>query len=147
MPVECRNDCVYESSRLRSFAIQPIFGVTDQVALITGGGSGIGRATAKLLATCGAHIAVTELPGRKALLDSLLMELEGLGVRAIALTLDLRETLTIENTLRQVHKHFGKLDILVNNAGVQLIKPALDIEETEYDEILTVNLKGPFLCS
>lgn len=75
------------------------------------------------------------------------MELDGLGVRAIAITLDLRETLTIENTLRQVHKNFGRLDILVNNAGVQLIKPALDVEEAEYDEILTVNLKGPFLCS
>lgn len=118
-----------------------------QVALITGGGSGIGRATAKLLASCGANIAITEIPGRKGLIDSLLLELQGVGVQAMGLTLDLRETMTIEATIRQVYKHFGRLDILVNNAGVQLLKPALDIEESEYDEILTVNLKGPFLCS
>ena len=63
------------------------------------------------------------------------------------IALDVRATLTIWNVFSQVVKRFGLVDILVNNAGIQLLKPAVEIEESEYDEIMAVNLKGPFLCS
>lgn len=117
------------------------------VALITGAGSGIGRATARLFGGHGARVAVTELPGRKHLADSIVAELEADGAEAIAITLDVKATLTIPHVVSQVTKRFGRLDILVNNAGTQILKTALELEEEEYDEVMNVNLKGAFMCA
>ena len=117
------------------------------VALITGGGSGIGLATARLLAQRGAHVAVTELPGRAPLAERVADELRALGVKALALCLDVTQSLTVLHVVDRVARHFGRLDILVNNAGRQLLKPALEIEEEEFDQILAVNLKGAFFCA
>lgn len=121
--------------------------LAGKIALITGGGSGIGRATARILGEYGAKVAVTELPGRTHLADTLVDELRARGVDALSLTLDLNATLTIPHIVAQVIKTFGGLHILINNAGVQLFKPALDIDEDELDSILNVNLKGSFLCA
>jgi 2-deoxy-D-gluconate 3-dehydrogenase len=117
------------------------------VALITGAGSGIGRATAMLLGRKGAKVAVTELPGRCDLAEHLAAELHRHDIESITLALDLRQTLMIAPAIDRVVRHFGRLDILVNNAGKQLLKPALEIDEEEFDDILGVNLKGAFLCS
>ncbi|MBQ5949407.1 SDR family NAD(P)-dependent oxidoreductase [Massilia sp. ST3] len=117
------------------------------VALITGGGSGIGRATAQVLGQRGARVVVTELPGRKALADEIVAELNGLGAEAMAITLDVKATPTIPFVIEQVVRRFGSLDILVNNAGTQILKPALDLEEHEFDEVMNVNLKGAFMCA
>jgi 2-deoxy-D-gluconate 3-dehydrogenase len=117
------------------------------VALITGGGSGIGQATARMLGERGARVAVTELPGRAELAQRVVAELHHRDVDAFALALDLRQTLTIPHAIDSVARHFGRLDILVNNAGKQLLKPALEIEEEEFDDIMNVNLKGAFMCS
>jgi NAD(P)-dependent dehydrogenase (short-subunit alcohol dehydrogenase family) len=117
------------------------------VALITGGGSGIGKATAKALAERGARIAITELPGRGAAAKSVVHELSEQGREAIEIALDVTAVQTIPVVVNHVTRHFGRLDILVNNAGTQLLKPALDIEEEEFDHILSVNLKGAFFCA
>lgn len=117
------------------------------VALITGAGSGIGRATAIMMAEQGAIVAVTEMPGRGKLLDALVADLQRDGAQAFALTLDVRSALTIPSAIDTVASRFGQLDILVNNAGTQMLKPALDLEESEFDEVMNVNLKGAFLCA
>lgn len=126
---------------------KPQFDLNGAVALITGGGSGIGRATARSLGEQGARIAVTELPGRTELAASLVAELKASGIEAMALALDVRATYTIPAVMDQVVNTFGSLDILVNNAGTQILKAALDLEESEFDEIMNVNLKGAFMCA
>ena len=115
--------------------------------LITGGGSGIGQATARVLARQGARVAVTELPGRGQLAEALVAELRDGGAEAMALTLDVRSTYAIPGVVDQVVRRFGTLDILVNNAGTQILKPALEIEEDEFDQVMNVNLKGAFMCA
>lgn len=116
------------------------------VVLITGGGSGIGRATAHVLGLQGAKVVITELPSRTAQAERVVAELKMLGVEASCIGLDVRSTMTIPYVVEHVVRTFGSLDILVNNAGIQLLKPALEIEEHEFDEVMNVNLKGAFLC-
>ena len=125
----------------------PMFELDGAVALITGGGSGIGRATAKILGQQGAKIVVTEMPGRGELAASLVRELELAGVKAMAVTLDVTATMTIPNIIDQVLDAYGSLDILINNAGTQVFKSALDIDEDEFDRVMNVNLKGAFMCA
>lgn len=119
----------------------------DKVALITGGGTGVGKSCAKHLASLSARIAITELPGRTRLADEVVSEIIELGGEAVSFSLDLNSVLAIEQVVDRVVDHFGCIDILVNNAGTQLLKPALDIEEYEFDQVLDVNLKGTFFCS
>ncbi|WP_299943440.1 glucose 1-dehydrogenase [uncultured Microbulbifer sp.] len=126
---------------------QPIFSLQGMVLLITGGGSGIGRATAKAMAASGAKVALTELPGRGRLAEEVVAEIAQGGGEALALSMDVRDTLTIDNVVDQVIEHFGRLDVLVNNAGTQILKPALELEEHEFDEVMAVNLKGAFMCA
>jgi NAD(P)-dependent dehydrogenase (short-subunit alcohol dehydrogenase family) len=118
-----------------------------RVGLVTGAGSGIGRATACALAANGVCVAITELPGRAELAESAVEAIQAAGGRALALALDIRQTYLINEAIHRVVDDFGGLDILVNNAGAQLLKPAVSIEEEEFDDILSVNLRGAFFCA
>ncbi len=118
-----------------------------QVAMITGASSGIGRATALLLGSLGAKIAVTDLYAKTRESNQLVSELSGQGVQAMALSIDVRDLTAIENNVRLIRQRFGSIDILVNNAGTQRLKPALEIDEDELDDVISVNLKGPFFCA
>jgi NAD(P)-dependent dehydrogenase (short-subunit alcohol dehydrogenase family) len=75
------------------------------------------------------------------------VEVRSTGGDAMSLSLDVRATLTIEDAIATVASHFGRLDVLINNAGTQVLKPALALEDAEFDEVLHVNLKGAFLCA
>jgi 2-deoxy-D-gluconate 3-dehydrogenase len=123
------------------------FQLENQIVLITGAGSGIGRAAAIALATQGAKVALTELPGRANRAEEAVNEVMALGCEAMALTLDVRSVLGIADVIDQVVQRFGKLDVLINNAGTQLLKSALEVEEDEFDEVLDINLKGAFFCA
>jgi 2-deoxy-D-gluconate 3-dehydrogenase len=125
----------------------PAFRLDGLSAVVTGGGSGIGRATAKALAALGARVAVTELVGRGANADAVVGEIRAAGGEAMAIALDVRSAITIPAAMAQVASRFGSLDVLVNNAGTQLFKSALELEESEFDEIMNVNLRGAFFCS
>jgi 3(or 17)beta-hydroxysteroid dehydrogenase len=114
--------------------------VQDKVALVTGGASGIGRATAQLLLKEGATVIVTDLDGRES--ES---TVSALGRHVSFRVLDVtREDAWIDATDAVVDE-FGRLDVLVNNAGIALLK---DIETTRLEEwrnLMAVNLDGPFL--
>lgn len=107
-------------------------------AVITGGESGIGRATALCLARLGARISVGDLAMRSEN-DALYAEL---GIRRS--TCDVRAEQDVQSLIESAATTPGRLDILVNNAGVALVKPITDVTEVEWDRCLDTNLKGAF---
>ena len=114
--------------------------LTGQVALVSGGGSGIGRATAMQLARCGAQVVVM---GRRA--DPLqetceLMAAE--GYQGLPVTGDIREVEQIEAALANIDQRFGRLDLLVNNAGGQFVAAAKDISAKGFEAVIRNNLIG-----
>lgn len=119
----------------------------DKVALITGAGSGLGQAMALGFAEAGAHVAITELPGKEALAEGTAEGIRATGRRALTLPLDVTRVDTIADTVAQAVAHFGRIDILVNNAGINIPKFALDVTESDWDKIQAVNLKGTFFVA
>jgi NAD(P)-dependent dehydrogenase (short-subunit alcohol dehydrogenase family) len=115
------------------------------VAFVTGAAYGIGAATAVALARDGFDVAVSELR-----LDDLKETVKAIGTagaRALPIELDVRSLPGIRKAMAQVVSAFGQVDALVNNAGVPLTRPAVDVTEAEWDEVLDVNLKGTFFLS
>jgi 3-oxoacyl-[acyl-carrier protein] reductase len=119
-------------------------GLTDKVALITGGAKGIGFEIAKSFLREGCKVVITDIDTIN--LENARQDLEQLG-ECMALICDVTCSEQIKEMMGSVEKKYGKLDILVNNAGV--LKPALieDMEESLWDFIINVNLKSAFLCS
>lgn len=117
----------------------------DRVALITGGTSGIGEATALLFAAEGANIAIT---GRNAQRGAAVVErIEQNGGKAIFIRADVSMSDDCRRAVDETVRAFGRLDILFNNAGVFYPQTALECSEREWDEQIDVNLKGTFLMS
>ena len=112
----------------------------DKVALVTGGGTGMGRATAIELARCGARVAV--LGRRPQPLQDCAGEIRSFGGEALAIPADIREVEQIERAMEAIKKAFGKLDILVNNAGGQFVAPARDISNKGFEAVIRNNLIG-----
>jgi NAD(P)-dependent dehydrogenase (short-subunit alcohol dehydrogenase family) len=115
------------------------------VAFVTGASYGIGAATALALARDGFDIAVSEL--RPENLTDTVKAVTGAGVRAVPVALDVRSLASIERALAEIMKAFGRVDVLVNNAGVPLTKPAVEVTEADWDEVMGVNLKGAFFLA
>jgi 3-oxoacyl-[acyl-carrier protein] reductase len=111
-----------------------------KTALVTGAGSGIGKAIAQTFAREGAHIAVADIDA-----DAAKTVARIIGNNAVALRCDVSKKADFIGTVEETLAAFGRLDILVNNAGATHInKPLLDIDETEYDRTFAVNVKGVF---
>lgn len=126
----------------------PSMRVDGKVALVTGGGSGIGRSLAAGLAEFGADVAITEVPDRIALAESVAREIAAAsGRRVIAVPLDVRVISQIGMAVERVVAELGGLDILVNNAGVQRARPSLDVTEEDWDYVVDVDLKGVFFVA
>jgi 2-dehydro-3-deoxy-D-gluconate 5-dehydrogenase len=119
--------------------------LTGKVAVVTGGGKGIGRAIVDALADAGADVAVVgrQLPA----LEAAAQAVEAKGRRGRAYSIDLRKVDEIRRIVPSVVADLGELDILVNNAGVQLLAPAEELSEEDFDETIDVNLKAPFFCA
>lgn len=114
-------------------------------ALVTGATYGIGAATAVALARDGFDVAVSELSPEN--LSDTVKAITSEGARGIPVALDVRSRASIESAMGQVLAAFGELDVLVNNAGVPLTRPAVDVTEAEWDEVVGVNLRGAFFMS
>ncbi len=123
----------------------PNFGLTGQIALVTGAARGLGRAISLALANAGAHIA---LGLRDIQADSgLAAEIEALGCRALPLQMDVSCLGDVRKAVADTVAHFGRIDILVNNAGIAPGNLAEDVREEDYDLTMAVNLKGTFFAS
>jgi 2-deoxy-D-gluconate 3-dehydrogenase len=125
----------------------PSMTLEGKTALITGAGSGIGKAIALAAAESGADCAVCELPDRMHLLDSVCEEIERQGRRSVAAPLRLPDLQSIDAAVSGVVEALGRIDVLVNNAGVNIPVEALEVTEADWDGVLDVNLKGLFFMS
>jgi 3-oxoacyl-[acyl-carrier protein] reductase len=118
--------------------------LSGKIVVITGGGSGIGRATAHLLAEHGATIVVC---GRHLLsLNETVQQIEQIQGKALAFPLDVTNSMQVKNIIETILQRFGKIDIIVNNAGIINVKPIVQMTDTEWENIIDINLKGVFLC-
>ena len=117
----------------------------DKVAIVTGGGTGIGRGIAIEFAKAGADVAVS---GRRAApLDEVVKEIAKLGRRGLAVPADVRDKEAITNLAERTTNELGDIDILVNNAANGGSGPSLlDSDEDRWDEIIDTNLKSIYFC-
>ena len=123
--------------------------LTGKVALVTGGGTGIGKATSLLFAQEGADVAVN-FSRSKSDAEDTVSEIQQLGSKGIAVCADISNDASVRSMVQEVVKMLGRLDILVNNAGITQFVPTTDLEgmtEELWDRILGVNVKGTFFCS
>lgn len=116
-----------------------------RVAIITGAGRGIGRATALLFAQEGARVVVAARSAQE--LDELVAEIEAAGGQAVGVPTDLRDKAQVERLVATALERFGQVDILFNNAGVARHGYIVDITEEDWDLTFDVNVKGVFLCT
>jgi NAD(P)-dependent dehydrogenase (short-subunit alcohol dehydrogenase family) len=121
------------------------FKLDGRIALVTGGGQGIGRAYALALAEAGADVAIVDINPTTA--QQVAEEIKALGRRSLAIVADVTVAADAKRMVATVVQAWDKLDIGVNNAGVGGWANAEDMTETEWDRVININLKGVFLCA
>lgn len=119
--------------------------LAGQVALITGGATGIGRAMAEALGSAGAKVWIASRD--QAAIERAVEELRGGGVAVSGARLDVTNRGLVEELVNRIVSHDGKIDILFNGAGVMIKRPVLEMPEDVWDLVVDVNLKGMFLCT
>lgn len=120
--------------------------VKGKIAIVTGGANGIGRATCMLLAKEGAHVALTDVLDKKG--QEAAEAIKRVSGLAQFWHLDVSKEQEVEDVFAAVVSRFGKIDILVNNAGIAGVdKPTHEVTEKDWDRVISVNVKGPFLCT
>ena len=116
----------------------------DRVAIVTGGGAGIGKATAHVLAEAGCSVVIGEINGDTA--QRTVDELEEKGREAIAVSMDVAVRSEAERLAQAALQHFGTIDILANIAGVYPAALVSEMDEEEWERVFAVNAKGTFNC-
>ena len=120
--------------------------LTGKTALVTGGGTGIGRAIALALAAQGASVAVV-YRNSQAAADETVTEIVGSGGSAAAFSGDVTQTASVDRLITDILAKFGTLDIVVNNAGLTHDTLVLRMSDADWDSVLDTNLKGAFLMT
>ena len=118
--------------------------LADRVAIVTGAGNGIGKATALALARAGAHVAAVDIDA--GLAKSTADAVSQLGRRSLAIETDVGDVAAIDAMVRRVTAAFERVDVLVNNAGVTRRAYIMDLTEADWERIMRVNAKGVFFC-
>ncbi|MFL5682724.1 MAG: SDR family oxidoreductase [Chloroflexota bacterium] len=118
--------------------------LSGRVVLVTGGGSGLGAATAQVLAEAGMHVAIGDVAdGRTATADAIRQD----GGSAIPLHLDVTDGASARDGIAAIVERFGRLDVLINNAGVDKTAGFEELSLEDWDRILAVNLRGPVVMT
>ncbi len=117
----------------------------DKVALVTGGGSGIGRASAIAFAREGARVGVVDIDSENG--EETVHQIEENGGRSVFIHCDVSQSGEVESMVNQVTSTYGRLDIAHNNAGIEpRMAPLTEITEEDWDKVLSINLKSIWLC-
>jgi 2-deoxy-D-gluconate 3-dehydrogenase len=124
--------------------IDKLFNLKGKAAVITGASQGLGMELARFMAEAGASVALIARNEDK--LSKLEKELTDAGHKAISVPLDIMKTEKIQPAMKKINDHFGGIDILINNAGTNITKPAEEITEADWDQVLDLNLKSAFFC-
>lgn len=116
----------------------------DKVAIVTGGGRGIGEATAKKFAQEGARVVIADINQED--IERTVNEIKAMGGEAMGLVVDVTNGESAKKMVADTVLKYGKLDILVNNAGITMDSTLLKMTEDQWDKVIDVNLKGVFNC-
>ena len=122
--------------------VRELFDLTGKTAIVSGGGSGIGRQTAEALAELGANLVLCARKVERC--EQAAAELSQLGVRAIGLRCDVRDPEQVQSVVDETIAQFGRIDILLNNAGATWGAPAEDVPLEGWHKVIDVNLHGTF---
>jgi NAD(P)-dependent dehydrogenase (short-subunit alcohol dehydrogenase family) len=119
--------------------------LAGQVVFVTGGARGLGAAVCRTLAAAGADVVCADV--RTGLASELAAEVAAAGGRLEAVALDVTDADAAAGALVDVHRRHGRLDVLVNNAGVDVTVPVAELTVADFDRILAVNLRAPFVLA
>ncbi len=120
-------------------------GLQGKVALVTGGGSGLGAAICRTLGEAGAVVVAADI--RPDVAEKLLGQLRDQGVRGMAVKLDVGDEGQADEVTRRIIERFGRLDVLINNAGTDVTLSVEELSFADWDKVLRTNLRGPFVLS
>lgn len=118
--------------------------LTGKLAVVTGGGRGIGAAIVEAFARSGADLVIADINDVSA--REMAEKIQRIGRKALAVKTDVASPADVDRLFGTVQAAFSGLDILVNNTGIWFRRPFLDIADSEWDKVLSVNLKGTFMC-
>ncbi|WCE05307.1 acetoin reductase [Pseudoxanthomonas sp. JBR18] len=119
---------------------------SNRVALVTGAGRGIGKAIALRLADDGLDVAINDVPANQSLAEKTAEEIHAKGVRSTVALADVSKEADVTAMVDAVTKDLGKLDVMVANAGIANVTSLLEVDVETWDRIMSVNLRGAFLC-
>jgi NAD(P)-dependent dehydrogenase (short-subunit alcohol dehydrogenase family) len=122
-----------------------VFRLDNQVAVVTGGANGIGRATAELFSAAGAIVAIVDRD--EAAAEHATDAIVASGGVAHAYTIDIALEAEVEAAFQMIARERGGIHVLVNNAGVAIRHPSLDLAITDWDRVVATNMTGVFLCA
>ncbi|MFB2834888.1 SDR family oxidoreductase [Floridanema evergladense] len=119
--------------------------LTGKVAIVTGGGRGLGEAICRMLGGHGVITIVADI--REELAEKVALEIQSDGGKAQALRLDISDAKQVESAISKIVSEYGHLDILINNAGIDVTLPIEELNVTDWERIIAVNLNGAFIMS